>query len=65
MFEIGKTYTHRRMLDCMVRILWGSQYLDGKHELKIQWMNRRGMNLGFVEYISIEPKELENWYLYE
>ena len=62
MFEHGKLYTHDRMLDCAVYVLNSYDLLDGSYKLHILWFNRRGMNLGITEYITINNEEIPNWF---
>lgn len=55
-------YTHKKMLDCMVRILrpvWGS---EDEVELKVEWFLRSGFDMNIRENIIIKKEQFENWY---
>jgi len=62
MFKFAHTYTHNRMLDCAIYVLKSYRLPDGRYKLKIRWMNRRGMDLGIVENVTIVKSEVKNWY---
>ena len=62
MFRKFRTYSHIRMLDCAIHILSSYRVKDGRYKLKIMWFNKRGMDLGFRETVTVSPKEVKNWY---
>lgn len=63
MFRQFTLYTHKNMLDCAILVLKSYRVAhDGRYKLKIQWFNKRGMNLGFTERVTITRDQLKNWY---
>jgi hypothetical protein len=62
MFRQFRLYTHKNMLDCAILVLKSYRAHDGQYELEIQWFNRRGMNLGFIERVTITRDQVKNWY---
>lgn len=63
MFKFQHVYTHNRMLDAAILVIKNYRLLDGRYKLKIRWMNRRGMDLGIIENVTIKKEEVKNWYL--
>jgi hypothetical protein len=55
-------YTHKRMLDCMIRILRPVWTDEENVELKVEWFNKSGFYMGIRENILITKKEYSNWY---
>lgn len=64
-FEKGKSYTHKNMLDMIIKVL--EVYPTNKNcsALCIRWFNRRGLDIGIMEDIKIKNKDLPFWYEWE
>ena len=62
MFKKFKTYTHKAMLDVVVLVLTSYRLEDGRYRLKVRWFNRRGIDLGIQETITITKPQVKNWY---
>jgi hypothetical protein len=61
-FEEGKSYTHKRMLDCVIYVRHVAFESDEVIKLKVSWFNNRGMSLRISESINIREHEFNNWY---
>ena len=61
MFKPWRTYTHKNMLDCVILVLKSFRVQDGRYKLRVRWMNRRGMDLGIIENVTITRDQIENW----
>lgn len=62
MFKKGCAYSHSRMLDAAILVLGSQRNTDGSYKLKIRWVNRRGLDLGLNEDVTIVKEEVKNWY---
>ncbi len=61
MFRPGTTFTHRHMLDAAILVLKCFRDHKGRCHLRVRWVNRRGMDLGITERITIVKEQLSNW----
>lgn len=61
MFERGKVYTHKNMLDCVMRVLYVLPF-ENHVELKVNWFNNRGMDLNVKETVKVKKSDFSNWY---
>ena len=62
MFQKGKTYTHKSMLDCVIRVLAPAYLTTKGQSVKVDWFLKNGMRLGITETIQIKNEHLNNWY---
>ena len=61
MFQRYKSYTHKNMLDAAILVLGVFRTRTGNYKLKIGWFNKRGMDLGFTERVTITKEQLPKW----
>jgi len=63
MFKKFGVYTHKRMLDCNILVLKAFRIVQsGDYKVKVRWVNKNDMDLGFVETVRIKKEQLNNWY---
>jgi len=61
MFELGKVYTHSRMLDTAIYVL-GRFNPSDDYYLTVRWFTRSGLDLNQTEMVTIKKEEVHNWY---
>ena len=61
MFYEGQTYTHKRMLDAVIKVILSTPLENGGYRLVITSMNNRGLYLGITEEITVKKEEVRNW----
>lgn len=64
-FEQGKVYTHQNMLDVVMLVHQTWSVHKDYVRLRVNWFNRRGMDLNAQEVIKVNKSEFKRWYQWD
>jgi hypothetical protein len=60
-FQIDHFYTHRRMMDCMIRIISTEEQTEEHSSLYVGWYLKTGMGLNAWEHVKISKSDFCDW----